>query len=331
MPGSYAEAVLAAVRAKKSIRKVLMPRTVNPVYRKTVAAIVKNQGIEIVEIPFSLKHGTTEATAIRDYSEPVAAVVIPQPNYFGMLEDVDTLANSAREIGALAIGVVNPTAMALLKPPGQWGDDGADIAVGEGQPLGIPLSSGGPYMGFMCCKQKYVRQIPGRIVGRTLDEQGNEGFTLTLQAREQHIRRSKATSNICTNEGLMVTAATLYMALLGPQGLQRVAARCHHNTSTLMEKLCSIEGVNRCFSGSHFNEATLQLDQAVPDVLHALEAQGINGGIDLTTDYPELGNALLTCATETRTMDEIESYATHLQRIMSRRSVDPSRVEQVGA
>ena len=327
---ALAEAALAAVRAKKGVRRVLMPRTVNPLYRKAVAAIVKNQNIDIVEIPFSLEHGTTDVAAIRDYSEPVAAVVIPQPNYFGMLEDVDALTDSAHEAGALAIGVVNPTAMALLKPPGQWGSDGADIAVGEGQPLGIPLSSGGPYMGFMCCKQKYVRQIPGRIVGRTLDEQGNEGFTLTLQAREQHIRRSKATSNICTNEGLMVVAATLYLALLGPQGLRRVAARCHQNTGILAKNLCSIEGVNRCFSPPFFNEAAIQLDQPVPDVLRAVEAQRINGGIDLTPDYPELGNALLTCATETRTIDEIESYATHLERILSRRSVDPHPAEKVG-
>ena len=182
-------------------------------------------------------------------------------------------------------------------------------------------------MGFMCCKQKYVRQIPGRIVGRTLDEEGNEGFTLTLQAREQHIRRSKATSNICTNQGLMVVAATLYLALLGPQGLRRVAARCHQNTKVLAEKLCSIQGVDQCFEQPFLNEVAIKLDCPVVDVLRGIEAQGINGGIDLGLDYPELGNVLLTCATETRTIDEIESYATHLDRMVSKWSIESPNAE----
>ena len=325
-----AEAVLAAVRSQKKARTVLIPRTVNPVYRKVVAAIVKNQDIELIEVPFSMDTGCTDIEALKGLlGDGVAAVVVPQPNYFGVLEDVDALTDCAQQSGALAVAVVNPTTMAVLKPPGQWGDAGADIAVGEGQPLGIPLSSGGPYMGFMCCKQKYVRQMPGRIVGRTEDDQGNSGFTLTLQAREQHIRRSKATSNICTNQGLCVIAATLYMALLGPEGLRRVATRCHHNTSTLEQKLCSVEGVQRCFTEPFFNEVVLRLDQPTAEVLRAVEAQGIVGGIDLTADYPELGNTLLTCATETRTVDEIESYATHLERIMSRGPADLADVKKV--
>ena len=142
-----------------------------------------------------------------------------QPSFPGTLEDVDRLTDWAHAQGAFVIGIVNPMSLALLKPPGHWGEQGADIACGEGQPLGVPLSSGGPYFGFMTCKQKHVRQMPGRIVGRTTDLDGNPGFALTLQAREQHIRRSKATSNICTNQGLMVTAATIYMSLLGYDGL----------------------------------------------------------------------------------------------------------------
>lgn len=328
---ALAEAVLAAVRSRKKVNTVLIPRTVNPAYRKVVESIVRNQHIELVDIPFSLTEGTTDIAAIREFEKnSVAAVVVPQPNYFGVLEDVDALTDLAHELGALAIGLVNPVAMALLRPPGLWGAEGADIVVGEGQPLGIPLSSGGPYMGFMCCKNKYVRQIPGRIVGRTRDENGDEGFTLTLQAREQHIRRAKATSNICTNQGLMVVAATIYMSLLGPGGLQRVAARCHHNTNTLLAKLTAVEGVDRCFDTPFFHEAVVRLgDQPVSDVLRAIEAQGINGGIDLSGEYPELGNALLTCATETRTVDEMENYATHLERIMSRRSLDPACAEKV--
>ncbi len=327
---ALAEAVLAAARARKKLNKVVIPRTVNPRYRKVVESIVRNQRIELVEIPFSVTEGTIDIDVLRAFDKgSVAAVVVPQPNYFGLLEDVDTLTDAAHELDALVIGLVNPTAMALLRPPGRWGADGADIVVGEGQPLGIPLSSGGPYMGFMCCRNKYVRQIPGRIVGRTRDDKGNEGFTLTLQAREQHIRRSKATSNICTNQGLMVVAATIYMSLLGPEGLRRVAARCHHNTNILLAKLTAIDGVYRCFETPFFHESVVRLDQPVTDVLRAIEAQGINGGIDLSEDYPELGNALLTCATETRTVDEIENYATHLDRIMSRRSLDPPCAEKV--
>lgn len=326
---ALAEAILAAVRSRKNARTVLLPRTVNPVYRKVAATIVKNQDVELIELPFSVDTGCTDIDALKGYQgDGVAAVVVPQPNYFGVLEDVDALTDCAHELGGLAVAVVNPTTVAVLKPPGRWGEMGADIAVGEGQPLGIPLSSGGPYMGFMCCKQKYVRQIPGRIVGRTEDDQGNSGFTLTLQAREQHIRRSKATSNICTNQGLCVVAATLYMSLLGPEGLRRVAVRCHRHTSTLEQKLCAIEGVQRCFSAPFFNEVVVQLDQPAADVLRAVEAQGIIGGIDLSADYPELGNALLTCATETRTVDEIEGYATHLERILSRRSPDPASAEK---
>ena len=158
------------------------------------------------------------------------------------------LTDWAHDKGALAIALVNPTTLAVLEPPGKWGTKGADIAVGEGQPLGAPMASGGPYFGFMCCRQDFVRQMPGRIVGRTVDLDGKPGFALTLQAREQHIRRSKATSNICTNQGLVVTAATQYMALLGPQGLAKVASNSHANTVALADKLTAIPNVTRAFA-----------------------------------------------------------------------------------
>ena len=174
--------------------------------------------------------------------------------------------------GIFVIAVVNPTSLALLKPPGEWGTRGADIAVGEGQPLGVPLSSGGPYFGFMTTRMEYVRQMPGRIVGRTLDLDGREGFTLTLQAREQHIRRAKATSNICTNQGLLVTAATIYLSLMGAQGLARTAAASHARTSELVAALTRLPGVRLAFSGPYFHEAVLLLDRPVAPVLKALGA-----------------------------------------------------------
>jgi glycine dehydrogenase subunit 1 len=252
-----------------------------------------------------------------------AALVVPQPNYFGALEDVDALTDWAHAHGGRVIALVNPTALALLKAPGQWGTKGADIAVGEGQPLGAPLSSGGPYYGFMTCKQELVRQMPGRIVGRTVDLDGKQGFTLTLQAREQHIRRSKATSNICTNQGLVVTASTIYMSLLGPEGLKRVAASSHANTRTLLDKLCAIPGVKRAFSAASFHETVIQLDAPAGEILRALQAQGILGGLDLSASYPELGQAILVCATETKTAADLDLYAQQLARVLSKRREGP--------
>ncbi|HNJ36645.1 MAG TPA: aminomethyl-transferring glycine dehydrogenase subunit GcvPA, partial [Nitrosomonas sp.] len=204
---ALAEAALMAVRQHKTSRRILIPKTAHPNYRKVLRAIVSNQQIEVVEVPFCEESGQVLVEQIEQFGqEEFAALVIPQPNFFGVLEQVDALTNWAHQKNALVIAVVNPMSLALLTPPGEWGDRGADIAVGEGQPLGIPLSSGGPYFGFMTCKDELVRQMPGRIIGRTVDLDNKPGFVLTLQAREQHIRRSKATSNICTNQGLMVTA-----------------------------------------------------------------------------------------------------------------------------
>ncbi|MBU0592175.1 MAG: aminomethyl-transferring glycine dehydrogenase subunit GcvPA [Gammaproteobacteria bacterium] len=315
-----AEAVLMAVRAHKTSRRVLMPKTVHPLYRRVVDSIVRHQKIELVELDYDPAQGITTLPEEKDF----AALIIPQPNFFGCLEEVDTLTDWAHSQGGLVIGLVNPLALALLTPPGQWGSKGADIAVGEGQPLGSPLSSGGPYFGFMCCKQALVRQMPGRIIGRTVDLDGKPGFALTLQAREQHIRRAKATSNICSNQGLMATAATIHMALLGPDGLERVAAACHANTVTLADKLCAIPGVKRVFAQTIFHEAVLKLPIPVADVLRAMEVQGIVGGFDLTPYYPELGQALLVCATETRTAADLQKYTEQLERIVSRRSSGPT-------
>lgn len=327
-----AEAVLMAVRAhtrtpgtgKKAARKILIPSTVHPIYRRVVHAIVANQDIELVEIPYCAEGGHTIPESLKQYEgSEFAALVIPQPNFFGVLEEVDVLTDWAHAHKMFAIGLVNPTALALLTPPGHWGEKGADIAVGEGQPLGAPLSSGGPYYGFMCCKQALVRQMPGRIIGATIDRDGKPGFTLTLQAREQHIRRSKATSNICTNQGLVVAASTVYMALLGPEGLERVARASHANTLALVEKLTAIKGVRRVFNRPVFHEAVLRLDAPVSDTLRALEAQGILGGYDLSEEFPNQKNSLLVCATETRTREDIEQYAFHLERIVSKRRLDP--------
>ncbi|MCG6897465.1 MAG: aminomethyl-transferring glycine dehydrogenase subunit GcvPA [Thiocapsa sp.] len=319
-----AEAVLMAVRSNRRAKsgRVLIPRALHPAYRRTLRSIVAPQSIELVEVPFDPQGGHTPVAALDALTDqgPYAALVITQPSFFGVLEDVDELTDWAHARGALVIGVVNPTALALLSPPGDWGTAGADIACGEAQPLGMPLASGGPYAGFLCCRRELVRQLPGRIVGRTLDLDGKPGFTLTLQAREQHIRRNKATSNICTNQGLLVTAATIHMAILGAEGLERVAASCHAKTRQLTGMLCEVPGVEPLFDRAVFHEQALRLPAATQDVLRSLAAHNVLGGFDLGRDYPELDPALLVCATELRTEEEMQSYATKLARIIAARA-----------
>jgi glycine dehydrogenase subunit 1 len=314
-----AEACLMAVRAnrKSHSKRILVPATLHPHYRQTAAAVTGNQELVFEELPYCTEEGCIPAGALDRYDgQDITALVIQQPNFFGRLEDVDALCDWAHTRNILVIAVVNPTSLALLKPPGQWGSQGAnkgaDIAVGEGQPLGVPLSSGGPYFGFMTSRMEHVRHMPGRIIGRTLDAAGRPGFTLTLQAREQHIRRAKATSNICTNQGLLVTAAAVYLSLLGPAGLERVAAASHARTRELAGALTRVAGVRRLFRGPVFHEEAIGLDRPVAPVLEKLTARGILGGLDLAEHYPELGPALLICATETKTSADIERYASAL-------------------
>ncbi len=315
---ALAEASLMAVRTNRKAKstEVLLAPGVNPVYRKVASAIAGTQNLSFDYLPADALTGNLDFAALDDSATPVA-VVIQQPTFLGSLEDVDRLTDWAHSRGAVVIAIVNPTSLALLKPPGEWGSDGADIACGEGQPLGVPLSSGGPYFGFMTAKQKHVRQMPGRIVGRTTDLDGKPGFALTLQAREQHIRRTKATSNICTNQGLMVTAATIYMSLLGAEGLRRVAAASVANTKRLVAALTAIDGVECALDGPFFHEALLTLPRSTADVLAALAAEDIQGGYDTSALYPEYGDSLLVCATETKTAADIDRYADALARILA--------------
>jgi glycine dehydrogenase subunit 1 len=322
---ALAEACLMAVRANRAAnsRRILLPRALNPIYAQVARSIAGNQDIVFETVDFDRASGCTLLESLQPYSgQDVTALVIQQPNFFGNLEEVDRVTDWAHQNKILLIAVVNPTSLALLKAPGQWGSGaagiilGADIVCGEGQPLGVPLASGGPYFGFMATRMQYVRQMPGRIVGRTVDTEGRPGFSLTLQAREQHIRRSKATSNICTNQGLMVTAATIYMSLLGPQGLARVAEASLQRTADLVTTLSRIAGVRPAFTAPRFHEAVLLLDRPVAPVLAALARRGIFGGLDLSDRYPELGHALLVCATETKLAADIDLYAGALADVM---------------
>jgi glycine dehydrogenase subunit 1 len=313
---ALAEAALMAVRTNRraKTKRVLLASGVNPVYEQVAAAIAGSQGLSFERLPMDAGTGNVAFDSLEHDLEPVA-VVIQQPTFPGTLEEVDRLTDWAHAQGAVVIAIVNPTSLSLLKAPGHWGEEGADIAIGEGQPLGVPLSSGGPYFGFMTCKQKHVRQMPGRIVGRTTDLDGNPGFTLTLQAREQHIRRTKATSNICTNQGLMVTAATIYMSLLGFDGIAAVARRSHANTTRLVDGLRAVDGVERLYDGPYFHEVALRLDRPVGPVLAALSRQDILGGFDLS-DFAGC-DALLVCATETKTAGDIDTYVAAFADVMA--------------
>ena len=312
---ALAEAMLMAVRANKKnkSRLILVAGNLNPRYLKACQAIVKNQGLELRSVPFSSETGCIE-WPVSDL-EDAAALAIAYPNFFGGLDAVDELTTLAHEQGALVIGVVNPTAMALLKPPGSWGEQGADIVVGDGQPLGIPLSSGGPYLGFMCCKKQIVRQMPGRIIGRTEDSDGTPGFTLTLQAREQHIRRGKATSNICTNQGLLVTAATIYMSLLGSQGLREVAVASHKGLAMLRSELAAV-GITPRFHGPCFHEQVFELPVAADAMVDALLRESVVPGLSLAFMGERFAHSLLINVTETKTEEDIANLVALMQSVV---------------
>jgi len=319
---AVAEAALMAVRINKKSQsnRILVAGTLHPLYRETLETIVRNQHLEIITLPFDPHEGITAISALEKYNnEDITALIIAQPNFFGCLEQVDALCNWAYNHEIVTVACVNPVSLALLKPPSKWGEHGVDIVCGEGQPFGSPMASGGPYFGFFSTKMEHVRQMPGRLVGCTLDKKGKRGFSLTLQAREQHIRRGKATSNICTNQGLLVTAATIHMSLLGGEGLRQVAEHCLDNTANLINKLTQIPGVKRVFTAPCFHETLLRFDQPLAGILTALSTEGINGGYPIGSHYPDLDNTLLVCATEMRTEDEINHYAQTLNQIMTKR------------
>ena len=317
-----AEAILMAVRLNKRNKSgsVLFADSLNPAYLATVKTIVSSQGIELEALPVG--EGGVLHTELPEGVAP-AAVVIQHPNFFGRLESVDQITDWAQEIGAMVVAVVNPISLAVLKPPGLWGKNGADIACGDGQPLGVPMSSGGPSFGFICCKAKYVRQIPGRVVGKTEDLDGNPGYALTLQAREQHIRRGKATSNICTNQGLLVTAGTIYISIMGPQGLLETASKSHQNSNYLKKKLLAVPGVKELFPGPTFHEFAISVPVSPTALVDLMIEDQILAGLALDTDSEfqgDLSTGLLIAVTEKRTAEEIDAYVEAFSRAILRLS-----------
>jgi glycine dehydrogenase subunit 1 len=315
-----AEAMLMALRGNRKNKsgQILVAESLHPHYASASRNIVKNQGIEL--LPLALNDtGIVDADALPEDAAP-AAIVIQQPNFFGRLEAVDVLTDWAHARGALVIAVVNPMTLAVLKPPGEWGSEGADIVCGDGQPLGVPMASGGPSFGFTCCRRSLVRQMPGRIIGRTEDLDGRVGYALTLQAREQHIRRGKATSNICTNQGLLVTAGTIYMSLMGAQGLAEVATASHANAMQLQAALLSLPGVEKVFEGAHFHEFAVRLPQPARQVIEQMMARGILPGLCLADFSDQLvvdaHHVLLVAVTEKRTPKELQDYVAAMADVL---------------
>ena len=308
---ALAEAVFLAMGATGR-GTVVVPRTLHPHYRRTLETYCAGSGARLVEAPYT--DGVVQPEGLARLMDDSAACVVTQsPNFFGCIEPVAEHADLAHRHGALSVVCANPISLGILEPPGALG---VDVAVGEGQPLGIPLSFGGPYLGIFAAKETHLRRIPGRIAGETVDVEGKRGFVLTLQTREQHIRRERATSNICTNQGLCATRAAIYLALMGPEGLREVGALNVAATAALRRRLVEIDGVEAAFGAPHFNECAVRLGRDPGPVLERLLAQDIVGGWPLGRDYPELPDGLLVCATETKTELDIERFAQALERAL---------------
>lgn len=287
--------------------KVVVLQTVNPEYRRVAQSLSGPLGIEFVNVAF--EDGAIDPARIQEVmSDKIAAVVMQYPNFFGCIEDIERISEIAHNAGALSIVSANPIALGLIEAPGNLG---ADIVTGEGQPLGIPLSYGGPYLGFLAAKKALLRRMPGRIAGRTVDVDGRPGFVLTLQAREQHIRREKASSNICSNQALMALNATIYMSLMGRDGIKEVASQSFQKAHYMKHELAKIAGVSFPFTGSFFHEIVVKIPNA-RKVLAKMSKNGIFAGIPLDNWFSNLKDHVLIAVTEKRSKDEIDHYCNML-------------------
>lgn len=304
---ALAEGALMACAATRRDH-IVVAQTVHPEYREVTQTYLSGPGIAITEAPY--REGVTQATdVVKLLDKNTAALLVQYPNFFGCIEDLQALAEAAHAVGALLVVCADPIALGLLKSPG---DCGADIVVGEGQSLGIPLSFGGPYLGFLACKEKYLRKMPGRIVGQTVDVDGRRAFVLTLQAREQHIRRDKATSNICSNQALCALAATVYLSLMGRHGFRQVAEACLQKTAYTKNRLSQVPGYVLPWQTPVFKEFVIQTPKAPEEINRELLKENILGGLDLGKYYPELQGHMLFCVTEKRSRQDIELLVDRL-------------------
>lgn len=305
--GTAAADALIMAAAKTRRRVVYVSRAVNPQIRQVIATYLAGSELEVRELP--IENGLT---VLPELDKETAAVMVQIPNFLGIVEDGPSFCAKVREAGALPIVAVgDATSLALLEAPGKYG---AAVCCGDAQALGLPLSFGGPYCGFLACRQELMRNIPGRLVGMTTDHNGKRGYCLTLQAREQHIRREKASSNICSNQGLCALAVTVYLSLLGPQGLRRAAAGSKRAADALKKALGAADGFSVEFAAPTYNEFVLRCPRGqAAAVLAYLAKHGVAGGYELGRDYPELADCLLVCCTELTKPEAVELYATLLQ------------------
>ena len=307
---ALAEAVILALNQHRGKRsKVVLSPAVHPQFRQVVRTYTQGMGLTLVGDE-SLDNGVDEITGMLD--KDTALVAVQYPDFFGRIDDLSQLGKAAQEAGALLCVVVNPLALGLLKPPS---DFGADIVVGEGQPLGIPLSYGGPYLGIFTTRKKYVRKMAGRLVGETVDSRGQRGYVLTLTPREQHIRREKATSNICTNQGLMALATTVYLSVMGKQGLRKVAELCYHKAHYAATQIAAMEDYSLWYDGLFFHEFVVNCPRSVREINDRLLDYDILGGYDLGQEYSSLENHMLIAVTEVNGKEEIDDLITALEDI----------------
>ncbi len=300
-----AEAVLMALTITQRFGQVVVAESVHPEYRQVLATFLAQMEPKLVTVP--APRGRTSAESFSEaITDETAAVVVQYTNVFGQIEDVQAIVASAHARGALAIVVVDPISLGLFNRPGDYG---ADIVVAEGQSLGNPLAFGGPYLGIMACREAYVRKMPGRIVGQTTDRNGKRCWVLTLQTREQHIRREKATSNICTNQGLLALRASIYLAVMGPHGLRQAAELSTRKAHYAAEQLAAVPGLSLAFPGPFFKEFVVRSERDPRRVLAEVGRLGYHGGIDLGRWYPDLADCILVAVTEKRTKEEIDGLA----------------------
>lgn len=308
---ALAEAVILAHRVNHR-QRILTTKTLHPEYGQVLTTYIKKTlGLSIVEIGY--RNGITDVAKLKEkIDEDTSCVVVQNPNFFGCLEEVNQIEEIAHKFGSVYIVSVDPLSLGLLTPPGDYN---ADLAVGEGQALGNHLNFGGPYLGIFTCKRKFLRKAPGRIVGETTDKKGERGFVLTLQTREQHIRRERATSNICTNQGLNALRAAIYLSSLGEEGLKEIANLCLQKAHYAARKICQIPGFELDFTSPFFKEFSVKCPISSDKINKLLFDNKIIGGLDLEKFYPELRNSLLFCVTEKRTKEEIDKLILMLQNL----------------
>jgi len=311
---SLAEAVIMAHRITKR-KKVLLSQAIHPEYRRVIQTYIDPGQHEIVLIPYQKEKGQTDERILFDLlTEDVSALVMQSPNFFGVIEDLQPFGEKIHHLGGLMIvGFSEAVAYGILQPPGAMG---ADIVAGEGQSLGIPVSYGGPYLGIFTTLERFVRNMPGRLVGETIDLGGKRGFVLTLATREQHIRRERATSNICTNEGLCALMATVYLSCFGKDGLRELAMMNLSKSEYAKKVVSHIRGCQLAFASPTFNEFVLQIEKEPEEVLEKLKKEGILGGLSLARLYPELHHHLLVTVTEINRKEEIDRWAEALEKAL---------------